>query len=179
LIDQLLSLARLERTPDHLDLHPEDPAALVRQAADAAGGRAEDKHVKLEIAIEPDLPPVGIDPQRFARALGNLVDNAITYTPVGGRVTLSAGPGGDGRVIISVADTGIGIPPEYLPHVFDRFFRVPGQTDAGTGLGLAIVKEVVTAHHGEVSCDSRPGDGTVFRITLPAWKGGGPGRATP
>jgi len=178
LIEQLLSLARLEQTPDRLDLRPEDPAALVRQTADAARGRAADKHVELDVRIEPDLPPVGIDPQRFARALGNLVDNAITYTPAGGHVTLAAGPAGDGRVVLSVADTGIGIPPEYLPHVFDRFFRVPGQVDAGTGLGLAIVKEVVTAHRGSVTCESRPGEGTVFRIVLPAWdraKGGGHG----
>src|SRR5262249_56949144 len=76
---------------------------------------------------------------------------------------------GGGRVWLSVADTGVGIPPESLPHVFERFFRVPGQSkEGGTGLGLAIVREVVAAHGGEVTCESAPGRGTVFRLTLPA-----------
>ena len=71
-------------------------------------------------------------------------------------------------MVLSVADTGAGIPPEHLPHVFERFFRVPGRAAAsGTGLGLAIVREIVTAHGGSVTCESRPGEGTVFRITLP------------
>jgi signal transduction histidine kinase len=75
-------------------------------------------------------------------------------------------------VVLTVADTGVGIPPEYLPHVFDRFFRIPGQSDeAGTGLGLAIVKEIVTAHGGDVTCESEPGRGTTFRIALPVWAG--------
>jgi signal transduction histidine kinase len=70
-----------------------------------------------------------------------------------------------------VSDTGVGIPLEYQPHVFDRFFRIPGHSDeAGTGLGLAIVKEVVTSHGGEITCESEPGEGTKFKITFPAWK---------
>ena len=75
---------------------------------------------------------------------------------------------------LAVADTGVGIPAEYLPHVFDRFFRIPGQSDeTGTGLGLAIVKEIVAAHKGEVTCESEPGKGTTFRITLPTCDRGG------
>jgi signal transduction histidine kinase len=70
-----------------------------------------------------------------------------------------------------VADTGSGIPPEYLPHVFDKFFRVPDQSQGhGTGLGLAIVREIVTAHQGRITCASEPGRGTVFHITLPVWR---------
>jgi signal transduction histidine kinase len=76
-------------------------------------------------------------------------------------------------VILEVADTGQGIPAEYLPSVFERFFRVPGQSQgSGSGLGLAIVREIVAAHRGTIVCDSRPGAGTVFQITLPAWEGG-------
>jgi NtrC-family two-component system sensor histidine kinase KinB len=112
---------------------------------------------------------VAADPDRLALALGNLVDNAVTYTPTGGTITLSAAAA-DGQVTLSVADTGVGIPAEHLPHVFDKFFRVPGQSaEGGTGLGLAIVKEIVEAHGGEVSCESTPGEGTTFRIALPAW----------
>ena len=73
---------------------------------------------------------------------------------------------------LTVADTGVGIAVEHLPHVFDRFFRIPGQSEeGGTGLGLAIVKEIVAAHNGEVACESEPGQGTTFRMILPAWGG--------
>ena len=103
--------------------------------------------------------------------LNNLLDNALTYTEAGGKVTLSARPGDDGRVQLTVSDTGIGIPADSVPHVFDRFFRVPSRgQNPGTGLGLAIVREIVTAHHGDIVCESEPGRGTTFRITLPRWK---------
>jgi signal transduction histidine kinase len=171
LIEQLLALARLQRTQDRAAVQPEDPAELLRRAADGVRPRAADKHVELEVVATEALPPVAVDPDRIGQALGNLLNNAITYTPTGGKVTLWA-TAGDGRVVLSVADTGVGIPAEYLPHVFDRFFRIPGQSDeTGTGLGLAIVKEIVTAHKGEVTCASEPGQGTTFRITLPAWVG--------
>jgi signal transduction histidine kinase/HAMP domain-containing protein len=170
LIDHLLALARLQRADRPSDFGPEDPVALLRRAAQGAQGRAEDKHVELTVADAGPVPAVAANPDRLGLALANLVDNAITYTPAGGTVTLTAEPAPDGRVVLSVADTGVGIPPEDLPHVFERFFRVPGQSaEGGTGLGLAIVKEIADTHHGEVSCESEPGHGTVFRITLPAW----------
>jgi signal transduction histidine kinase len=112
---------------------------------------------------------VAADAQRLGHALGNLLDNALTYTDSGGRITLSAARAADG-VTLSVEDTGKGIPPEYLPQVFSRFFRIPGRSrGGGTGLGLAITREIVTAHGGTITCDSHPGGGTVFRLTLPAW----------
>ena len=79
-----------------------------------------------------------------------------------------------------MADTGVGIPAEYMPHVFDKFFRVPGQPrGSGTGLGLAIAREIVTAHGGMISCHSQPGKGTVFRFTLPVWPAEATARANP
>jgi signal transduction histidine kinase len=109
-----------------------------------------------------------VDVARLGHALQNLLDNALTYTDRGGRVTLAASADGD-SVTLSVADTGCGIPPEHLPHVFEKFFRVPGQSrGSGTGLGLAIVNEIVTAHGGAVTCESKPGTGTLFRLVLPA-----------
>src|SRR5262249_49380430 len=169
LSEHLLALARLQRPHGGTWFRPEDPVALLRRAADGARARAEDKHVELTVNTDGAVPPIAVDADRLTLALGNLIDNAVTYTPAGGRVTLSAAAGPDGRVTLSVADTGVGIPPEPLPHVFDKFFRVPGQTtEGGTGLGLAIVKEVAEAHRGEVTCASTPGLGTVFRITLPA-----------
>jgi two-component system, NtrC family, sensor histidine kinase KinB len=174
LIEHLLALARLQRADRSSALGPEAPDALLRRAAQAAQARAEDKHVELTIADAGPVPSVAADPDRLDLALANLLDNAITYTPAGGTITLTAEPTADGRVTLSVADTGIGIPAEHLPHVFERFFRVPGQSaEGGTGLGLSIVKEIVDAHHGEVTCESEPGRGTVFYITLPVWTEGG------
>ena len=132
--------------------------------------RVRYKHVELTVSAADPVAAVAVDADRLGLALGNLVENAVTYTPAGGSVTLSAAMTEDGRVAFAIADTGVGIPPEHLPHVFDQFFRVPGQSEeGGTGLGLAIVKEIVAAHHGEVTCESMPGARTTFRITLPAW----------
>lgn len=118
------------------------------------------------------MPFFAVDAVRFGRALNNLFDNALTYTEPGGTVSLSAASVDDDRVRITVRDTGIGIPTESLPHVFDRFFRVPGRDGTpGTGLGLAIVREVVTAHGGEIACESEVGRGTTFHITLPTTEG--------
>jgi two-component system, NtrC family, sensor histidine kinase KinB len=170
MVNNLLDLARLEQGREHLDLRAEAPADLLRAAADGARPRAEDKGVTVVVEVAPDLPPVAADAQRLGHALGNLLDNALQYTDPGGRITLSATPAGD-RVTLAVADTGLGIPPEHLPHVFDRFFRVPGRSrEAGTGLGLAIVREIVQGHGGSVTCESRPGEGTVFRLSLPVWE---------
>jgi signal transduction histidine kinase len=175
MIEHLLALARLEQGGDALNLTSVTPQTLLASAAETALPRARDKHVTLSVEDVSTLPPVAADAIRLGHALGNLIDNALTYTEQGGRITLSARqtPGG---VELSVADTGVGIPPEHLAHVFDKFFRVPGRSRGqGTGLGLAIVQEIVSAHHGHVHAESDPGHGTVFRITLPLWDGTGKG----
>jgi two-component system, NtrC family, sensor histidine kinase KinB len=167
MVENLLNLARLEQGSRQLDVRPEDPKALVEAAADAIRPRAQDKGVDVRVELPMALPAVSADAARLGTALGNLLENALTYTGRGGRITLSAASH-DGAVTLAVADTGTGIPPEHLPHVFEKFFRVPGQSRAGgTGLGLAIVHEVVTAHGGTITCESAPSRGTVFRITLP------------
>jgi signal transduction histidine kinase len=169
MVNNLLDLARLEQGRQHLDLRPEAPAALLRSAAEEVRPRAEDKGVTVTVEAADDLPSVAVDGERLRHALGNLLDNALRYTDRAGRITLSASAA-DGQVTLTVADTGLGIPPEHLPHVFERFFRIPGQSPgAGTGLGLAIVREIVTGHGGTITCESTPGSGTVFRIRLPAW----------
>jgi PAS domain S-box-containing protein len=170
MVNNLLDLAHLEQGQEHLDLRPEAPGDLLRSAAEAVRPRAEDKKVAVVVEAADDLPRVAADPARLGHALDNLLDNALTYTNRGGRITLSAAAVGD-HVTLAVADTGVGIPPEYLARVFERFFRIPGQSvGTGTGLGLAIVREVVVAHGGTVTCESQPGSGTVFRLTLPVWK---------
>lgn len=169
LIQQLLALAKLEDDRRAFDRTPTDPATLLRAAADAVTPQAEDKHVAVNVNAAPDLPLVNVDAGRFAQALGNLLTNAVTHTPSGGAITLTAARTADNAVSLTVADTGVGIPTADLPHVFERFFRVAGRDGTpGTGLGLAIVREVVEGHGGTVRCDSEPGRGTTFTLTLPA-----------
>jgi len=141
---------------------------VLARAADLVRSRAQDQGIELSIDAAPGLPAIEVDTHVFDHALRNLLDNAVTYTPRGGRIALRAEAAGD-SVVLTVADNGPGIPPEYLPHVFERFFRVPGQSlGTGTGLGLAIVREIALAHGGDVTCHSTPGEGTRFEITLPA-----------
>jgi signal transduction histidine kinase/HAMP domain-containing protein len=169
MINNLLDLARLERGRSQLHLRPEKPRELLQSATDAFRPQAEDRGIDLSTDAAGELPAVAVDAGQFQHALQNLLDNALVHTRQGGRITLSA-RAADGRVVFSVADTGCGIPAEYLPMVFERYFRVPGgASPGGSGLGLAIVREIVTAHGGTVECESRPGEATVFRMALPAW----------
>ena len=170
MIEHLLALARLEQGREFLQLVAESPRTLLETAAETARPRAQAKHIELVVEDASQLPPVAADPVRLGHALNNLLDNALTYTDQGGRITLSAGMMDERKVQLSIADTGVGIAAEHLPHVFDNFFRVPDQSRGhGTGLGLAIVREIVLAHGGEVSCESEVGKGTVFSLTLPIW----------
>jgi len=167
MVNNLLDLARLEKGSRQLDVRPESAESLLQSAADAVRPRAEDKGVEFVVEVPMGLPTVAVDATRLGHALRNLLDNALTYTDRGGRITLSASAESE-AVTLSVADTGIGIPAEHVPHVFEKFFRVPGQSrGTGTGLGLAIVSEIVAAHGGTIWCESRPGAGTAFHIRLP------------
>jgi signal transduction histidine kinase len=131
--------------------------AAFQSAADAAG-------VRLIADLEPDLPAIDADPARIRGVLGNLLSNAIRYTPSGGTVTASARRSGD-SVIFGIRDTGRGIPEELRPRIFERFVKGPGSP--GSGLGLAIAKDVVSAHGGTIEAISDSGKGTEIRFTLP------------
>jgi two-component system sensor histidine kinase BaeS len=131
--------------------------AAFQSAADAAG-------VRLIADLEPDLPAIDADPARIRGVLGNLLSNAIRYTPSAGTVTVSARRSGD-TVVFAVRDTGKGIPEELRPRIFERFVKGPGSP--GSGLGLAIAKDVVSAHGGTIEAISDPGKGTEIRFTLP------------
>ena len=131
--------------------------AAFQSAADAAG-------VRLIADLEPQLPAIDADPARIRGVLGNLLSNAIRYTPSGGTVTASARRSGE-RVAFSVRDTGHGISEELRPRIFERFVKGPGSP--GSGLGLAIAKDVVGAHGGTIEASSDPGKGTEIRFTLP------------
>ncbi len=167
MVNNLLDLARLEQGSRQLEVKHESPQSLLQSAAEAVGPRAEDKGIEIVLDVPQALPSVAVDASRLGHALRNLLDNALTYTERGGRITLAASADAE-AVTLSVADTGIGISREHLPHVFEKFFRVPGQSrGTGTGLGLAIVNEIVTAHGGTITCESEPRKGTVFRLRLP------------
>ena len=169
IVDHLLSLARLEQGREPIAPIPEVVAELLGAAAARIQPMIGDKKLVLDIDPATPFPLLAADAQRFGQALDNLLVNAATYTGAGGQITLSARVAEIGKIEIAIRDTGIGIAPEHLPHVFDKFFRIPGHTRGqGTGLGLAIVKEVVTAHGGEIFCESEPGVGTTFRIVLPS-----------
>ena len=163
-----------------LKLHPQstDLGELVKGTVVGLQTRAEERGVEVAASAEEGLPLVLADPDRVGQVLRNLISNALRYTPSGGAIRVSAGlDGRTGRssqgarfAQVSVADTGSGIPPEDLPHIFDRFYRVDksrSRASGGTGLGLAVVKQLVEAHGGSVWAESELGKGTVFRFTLP------------
>jgi two-component system, NtrC family, sensor histidine kinase KinB len=170
IVDHLLTLARLEHGREQLILLAEEPEKLLHDAVERVEPVLNGRKITFEIDPDQPIPAVAVDAQRIGHAIDNLLVNAATYTESGGQITLSAKGVAPNRVEISIRDTGVGIPHEFLPHVFDKFFRIPGQSRGqGTGLGLAIVKEIVVAHGGGIVCESEPGKGTTFRISLPVW----------
>ena len=126
------------------------------------------KQLRIECAPAPDLPAVLVDKQRIGHVFANLITNAVTHSPPGGRILLRAARAEEGWVQFSVSDEGPGIPAEYQSRIFDRFFRVPGQSKTGAGLGLSIAREITLAHGGRISVDSSPGQGATFYIVLRA-----------
>jgi len=153
----------LKIEPTRVDDVVESVLAIIRPRADAGG-------VTLTADLAARTPPVQADRDRLAQILINLVDNAVKYTPRGGRVTVRAGPAAGFRVVIAVEDTGAGIPAADLPRITERFYRVDKARSrelGGTGLGLAIVKHLVAAHGGQLDIESEVDRGTTVRVTLP------------
>jgi len=166
LVNDFVDLQRLECGRQRLQLAP-DLRALIERAAAAAG---EDPRRPIRLDLPEHLPPVQADADRLLRVLDNLIANARKYSPAGGEVRLSARQVG-GMVEVTVADQGLGIPPEALPRVFQKFYRVDAPDRRGIkgmGLGLAICREIVEAHGGRIWAESEgPGRGTRVRFTLP------------
>lgn len=150
------------------------PAELVNNVVDEIKHLVDDQQVTLTVAVDEQLPAVWADPEQFERALINLVENGIKFTPSGGKVTITAvRDAKNNGVVFEVEDTGIGIPNELQPHVFDRFWRGAGKGQfgaehvSGTGLGLSLVKTIVENHRGEIWMTSQVNEGTHFFIRLP------------
>ncbi len=165
MVSDLQTLAAADAAALHLALARCDLAGIAAGAADSLVGRYE----AAGIALERRLTPAEIlgDPRWLHQVVTNLLTNALKFTPAGGRVTISAGPEG-GEAVLTVADTGTGIPEDELPHIFERFWRGrrAAQT-SGSGIGLAIAAELVLAHAGRLTASSQLGHGTVMRVSLP------------
>ncbi len=168
ILNDLLDLARLEAGDAQLNKEPAAPAELLQGVIAETAERASAKGLKLSCMVEPDLPAVSVDRQRISHVFTNLITNAIKHSPLGGEIFLRAAPAGDNCVSFSVSDQGPGVPEEYQTRIFDRFFRVPGQTRTGAGLGLSIAREITVAHGGRIGLKSAAGKGSTFYVVLTA-----------
>jgi NtrC-family two-component system sensor histidine kinase KinB len=166
ILDNLLDLSRIESGRARLALEAVAVGTLAEEALEPFRRAAQDQGLTLDVEIPAGLPEVWADQSRIRHVFGNLLSNALRFTPPGGRITVAAEAEAD-RVRLSISDTGRGIPAPYLGQVFEPFFRVPDQgAETGAGLGLAIVKDIVEAHGGSVGVESREGQGSKFFFSL-------------
>ncbi|MBW2048132.1 MAG: response regulator [Deltaproteobacteria bacterium] len=168
LINDLLDVAKIEAGKFVQHQVPTDLGPIIEETVALMEPRAREQGITLTCSCQ-NLKPVQADPKNMEEVFNNLVSNAINYSPEGGRVTITARGLGE-YMEVKVEDTGVGIPPEELPKIFDKFYRVKHPKTRkviGTGLGLAIVKGVIEAHHGTIDVESSPDKGTTFKILLP------------
>lgn len=168
LVTDLLDLGRIEAGVDSSQ-ESSPISVLARYAVEGLRGSADAKGIDLQVSLPEDLPLVTGDPIRLRQMIGNLLENAIKYSPEGSEVRIEA-ESEDEQVILRVHDSGPGIPPADQPYLFDKFFRGANVADdsPGTGLGLSIVNSIVDHHDGRIWLDSAPGEGTTFTVVLPA-----------
>ena len=166
LVDELLELSSLESGQMPVHLAPVSITDLLDEIVERFHFVASSKGIELICHSREGLPYVMGEQRRLEQVFTNFVENALRFTPNGGKITLKAQRESD-RVIVSVSDTGVGIPREHLPHVFERFYKVDrSRRDHGTGLGLAISKHLVQALGGDISATSVEGEGSEFRVEL-------------
>jgi len=166
ILNNLLDISRIESGKVEMNFRKVSPHSMVFEALEPFQMDFKDRNVMLGTELQDDLPEVWADTARMSHVFANLLSNALRYTPPGGKVTV-LGKADEEWVQFSVADSGKGIPSQYLARIFEQFFRVPDQgTETGAGLGLAIVKEIVEAHGGTVKVESRLGEGSTFTFTL-------------
>lgn len=166
LIADLLDATRIQSGRFPVELRELDLGQLVGESIELLKELATPKSLQLTKEVEGGLPSVSCDRERVMQVLGNLIGNAIKFTPEGGSITVRVGQS-DGSAIVAVSDTGTGIPDDYVPHIFERYWRGKRDAHAGTGLGLYIAKGIVEAHGGRIWLESKVGVGTTFFFTLP------------
>jgi signal transduction histidine kinase len=165
LVDDLRTLSLADGGELTLRCQPVAPAELLAQVAAAYRHQAEQQNITLKVEVQPDLAEISMDPERMEQVLGNLVSNALRYTPEGGEICLAAQQE-RGNLILRVKDNGSGIPPDILPHIFERSYRGdPSRSGDESGLGLAIAKSMVELHGGSIHAESL-GAGSEFFITM-------------
>jgi two-component system phosphate regulon sensor histidine kinase PhoR len=166
LSQEMLDLAQIESGQVMLRLVPVELGAVVRQALAQLEPQAVAKRQRLSVLVPPSLTALA-DVQQAARVIGNLVHNAVKFTPEGGSIRIEAEPVGE-DVLLRVTDSGPGIPPAERSRVFERFYKADrARTKGGTGLGLAIARHIVEGHGGRIWVESAPGGGAQFCFTLP------------
>jgi len=166
ILNNLLDISRIESGKVEMNFRKVSPHSMIFEALEPFQMDFKDRNVMLGTELQDDLPEVWADTARMNHVFANLLSNALRYTPPGGKVTV-LGKADEEWVQFSVADSGKGIPSQYLARIFEQFFRVPDQgAKTGAGLGLAIVKEIVEAHGGTVKVESRLGEGSTFTFTL-------------
>ena len=171
LLDDILDATRLDTGKLRIDPGPRNLGPVVEHVIAGMESRAEEAGVVLRSFVSHELPPVTVDESRLAQVVGNLISNAIKFTPPGGTVDVLAHVPEDRQMMtVEVRDEGCGIPPEHAGHIFERLYQVPGsmpRESGGLGLGLAICKQIVELHGGKMSVHSEPGVGSSFYFTLP------------
>ena len=167
MVTELLELSRIESGRLSLDLQLVSPSELLASACKRMQVQTERAGLDLRVECRDDLPTIKIDSQRLEQVLVNLIHNAVKFTKPGGEIVL-VGEAGNGEVRFGVRDTGIGIPAEDVPRIFERFYRVDkSRTGSGTGLGLSISKHILEAHKGRIWAESVEGQGSTFYFAIP------------
>jgi signal transduction histidine kinase len=170
IIENLLNIGRIESGATQFQFRPMAPAEIISQALDPLRAAFAEKSLQLNVQVDPGLPQVLADPASIGSAFTNLLANALKFTPTGGQVSVKA-DADNGMIRFTVADTGPGIPDQYAPRIFDKFFRIPTpQGPTGAGLGLTIAKEIIEAHGGVIMLCPDAGPGSTFRFTLQQYR---------
>jgi two-component system phosphate regulon sensor histidine kinase PhoR len=167
MVSELMQISRIESGSDKLELKPTNLNLLLHETGSRLSPQAERQHLVISERLAADLPDVMADDQRLKQVIINILHNAIKFTPAGGQITVTSQRENE-TVVVHIADTGIGILEDDLPHVFERFYKADkSRSGAGTGLGLAIAKHIIQVHGGSIWAQSTPGQGSVFSFCLP------------
>ena len=167
LVDELLELSRIESGQVELQTERVDVPVLLADVRESHLPAAAEQQITITVEANGHVPPVQAEPAKLRRVFVNLVGNALKFTPPRGHINLTVSQE-PGCIRVAVEDSGVGIEPEHLPHIFERFYKAHrSRDDHGTGLGLAIARHIVEAHGGRIDVRSFPGSGTTFDVVLP------------